>query len=126
MDRLASSAFRTETEFNLPKGYIDETGVLHRHGVMRLATAADEILPLRDRMRVTREEFCWKCHQRMDPLGLAFEMFDHWGRYRTEEMGKPADPRGEVIRARVKGTAARGTAARGQPTCISFWEVRTP
>ena len=55
--------------------------------------------PLRERMRVTREEFCWKCHQRMDPLGLAFEMFDHWGRYRTEEMGKPANPRGEVIRA---------------------------
>jgi hypothetical protein len=48
MDRLASSAFRTEIEFTLPKGYIDETGVLHRHGVMRLATAADEILPLRD------------------------------------------------------------------------------
>src|SRR3954462_5813585 len=48
MDRLASSAFRTEIEFNLPKGYIDETGVLHRRGVMRLATAGDEILPLRD------------------------------------------------------------------------------
>src|SRR3954447_10952127 len=48
MDRLASSAFRTEIEFNLPKGYIDETGVLHRRGVMRLATAAGEIPPLRD------------------------------------------------------------------------------
>jgi len=53
--------------------------------------------PLRERMRVTREEFCWKCHQRMDPLGLAFEMFDHWGRYRTEELGKPVDTRGEVL-----------------------------
>ena len=48
MDRIASGAFRTETEFTLPKGYIDESGVLHRRGVMRLATAADEILPLRD------------------------------------------------------------------------------
>src|SRR3954465_1609355 len=48
MDRLASSAFQTEIDFTLPKGYIDETGILHRHGVMRLATAADEILPLRD------------------------------------------------------------------------------
>jgi hypothetical protein len=48
MDRLASPGFRTEIEFNLPKGYIDGTGVLHRRGVMRLATAADEILPLRD------------------------------------------------------------------------------
>jgi hypothetical protein len=41
-------AFRTEIEFALPKGYLDEHGVLHRKGVMRLATAADEILPLRD------------------------------------------------------------------------------
>jgi hypothetical protein len=40
--------FRTEVEFELPKGYVDEAGTLHRRGVMRLATAADEILPLRD------------------------------------------------------------------------------
>ena len=48
MDRLSSPAFRTEVEFTLPKGYFDDAGVLHRRGVMRLATAADEILPLRD------------------------------------------------------------------------------
>lgn len=48
MDRLTSPAFRTEVEFTLPKGYFDDAGVLHRRGVMRLATAADEILPLRD------------------------------------------------------------------------------
>jgi hypothetical protein len=40
--------FQTEIEFELPKGYVDETGTLHRRGTMRLATAADEILPLRD------------------------------------------------------------------------------
>lgn len=40
--------FATEFEFDLPKGYIDSAGTLHKHGVMRLATAADEILPLRD------------------------------------------------------------------------------
>jgi hypothetical protein len=40
--------FQTEIEFELPKGYVDESGTLHRHGTMRLATAADEILPLRD------------------------------------------------------------------------------
>lgn len=40
--------FMTEYEFELPKGYVDETGTLHKKGVMRLATAADEILPLRD------------------------------------------------------------------------------
>jgi hypothetical protein len=40
--------FQTEIEFELPKGYVDEGGTLHRRGMMRLATAADEILPLRD------------------------------------------------------------------------------
>lgn len=40
--------FATEFEFDLPRGYIDAAGTLHKHGVMRLATAADEILPLRD------------------------------------------------------------------------------
>lgn len=40
--------FQTEVEFDLPKGYLDDAGMLHRHGTMRLATAADEILPLRD------------------------------------------------------------------------------
>ena len=41
-------AFQTEVEFTLPKGYLDDDGTLHREGVMRLATAADEILPLRE------------------------------------------------------------------------------
>ena len=40
--------FQTEYEFTLPKGYVDEEGNLHKEGVMRLATAADEILPLKD------------------------------------------------------------------------------
>ena len=39
---------QTEYEFSLPLGYADGDGGLHRDGVMRLATAADEILPLRD------------------------------------------------------------------------------
>ncbi|MFD5270393.1 hypothetical protein [Streptomyces sp. NPDC058335] len=38
----------TEVEFELPKGYVDDAGNLHRNGVMRLATAADEIYPLKD------------------------------------------------------------------------------
>lgn len=40
--------FQTEYEFTLPLGYADANGNLHREGVMRLATAADEILPLKD------------------------------------------------------------------------------
>ena len=39
---------QTEFEFKLPKGYIDGEGNLHREGTMRLATASDEIQPLRD------------------------------------------------------------------------------
>ncbi len=40
--------FLTQFEFELPKGYVDNTGTVHKNGVMRLATAADEILPMRD------------------------------------------------------------------------------
>jgi hypothetical protein len=40
--------FQTEFAFRLPKGYVDSNGDLHREGLMRLATAADEILPLAD------------------------------------------------------------------------------
>jgi hypothetical protein len=40
--------FQTEYEFRLPMGFVDDKGDLHRDGMMRLATAADEILPLRD------------------------------------------------------------------------------
>jgi hypothetical protein len=40
--------FQTEVEFTLPLGYMDAEGSLHREGTMRLATAADEILPLKD------------------------------------------------------------------------------
>jgi hypothetical protein len=39
---------QTEHDFTLPMGYIDEAGTLHRDGKMRLATAADEILPMKD------------------------------------------------------------------------------
>ncbi len=39
---------QTEFQFILPKGYVDESGNLHRNGTMRLATAGDEILPLKD------------------------------------------------------------------------------
>ncbi len=40
---------QTEFEFRLPRGYVDGEGGVHREGRMRLATAMDEIAPLRDR-----------------------------------------------------------------------------
>ena len=39
---------QTEFPFTLPRGYLDDEGTLHKEGVMRLATAYDEIVPLRD------------------------------------------------------------------------------
>ena len=45
--------FQTEHEFTLPLGFLDDEGMLHRDGVMRLATAADELEPLKD-ARVAR------------------------------------------------------------------------
>jgi hypothetical protein len=53
--------------------------------------------PLRHRMRVTRAEFCWKCHERMDPLGLTFQIYDGFGRYRKTELGKPVDASGAIV-----------------------------
>jgi len=41
-------SLRTEYPFTLPKGFVDQEGTLHRKGVMRLATARDELEPLRD------------------------------------------------------------------------------
>jgi hypothetical protein len=39
---------QVEHEFTLPMGLLGEDGALHRDGTMRLATGADEILPLQD------------------------------------------------------------------------------
>lgn len=44
----APALLQTEYEFALPHGYVDEQGNLQRHGVMRLATALDEVEPLSD------------------------------------------------------------------------------
>jgi len=44
----APASLRTQFAFVLPRGYVDEAGQVHRDGVMRLATARDEIIPQRD------------------------------------------------------------------------------
>ena len=48
-------SLQTEFEFELPVGYVDREGNLHKRGIMRLATAMDEITPLND-MRVQSNE----------------------------------------------------------------------
>jgi hypothetical protein len=47
-NRESEEGLRTEFAFELPRGFVDGDGTLHRKGIMRLATARDEILPLRD------------------------------------------------------------------------------
>ena len=49
--------FQTEFEFQLPLGYVDAKGNLHREGRMRLSTAADEILPLKDPRVVANQAY---------------------------------------------------------------------
>jgi hypothetical protein len=44
----AGEPLRTEFAFELPRGYVDGAGTVHRTGAMRLATARDELVPLRD------------------------------------------------------------------------------
>jgi hypothetical protein len=47
-EREGGFALRTEFAFQLPRGYVDDSGTVHRDGAMRIATARDEIMPLRD------------------------------------------------------------------------------
>jgi len=76
-------------------------------GIPDVPITVDAMLPeapeqtLRQRMRVTREDYCWSCHKKMDPLGLPFEAYNHVGIYRTMELGKPVDTRGEIIASGV-------------------------
>ena len=46
--KVENMAFQTEYSFVLPRGYLDKSGILHKKGMMRLANAGDEILPLKD------------------------------------------------------------------------------
>jgi len=72
-------------------------------GIPDVPITVDAMLPdepsstLRQRMRVTRQDYCWTCHKKMDPLGLPFEMYNHAGLYRTTELDRPVDTTGEII-----------------------------
>jgi hypothetical protein len=56
----------------------------------------DAKLTLREKMHVTRQEYCWKCHQKMDPLGLPFEQYDDFGIHRTTELDRQVDTTGSI------------------------------
>lgn len=54
---MTEATFQTEIEFELPRGYLAEDGTLHRKGVMRLATARDEILAQEDPRAMRNEAY---------------------------------------------------------------------
>ena len=59
---------------------------------------------LRQRLAtVTEEKSCWKCHVDMNPLGYPFEMYDDFGRYRTEEKLEHAESAGKTLPVNTKG-----------------------
>ena len=57
MEKENSMDLITEFEFELPRGYLDEKGELHKKGVMRMATAAD------DHSAVEGDHFPWNFDQ---------------------------------------------------------------
>ncbi|MDG1832241.1 MAG: DUF1588 domain-containing protein, partial [Verrucomicrobiota bacterium] len=63
----------------------------------------DKTMTLRERMYVTRAETCYKCHSKMNPLGLPFELYDHYGRLRFTELDKPVDTTSKVVNTGVVG-----------------------
>ena len=56
----------------------------------------DESKTLRERFSVVRNEYCWRCHRKMNPLGMPFEAYNHVGRFREMEKGKPVDTSGAI------------------------------
>tara|TARA_Y100001934_G_scaffold282159_1_gene394696 strand:+ start:604 stop:3201 length:2598 start_codon:yes stop_codon:yes gene_type:complete len=72
-------------------------------GIPDVPITVDAMLPdepnttLRHRMRVTQEKYCWTCHEKMDPLGLPFEMYNHAGLFRTTELDEAVNTTGKII-----------------------------
>lgn len=56
----------------------------------------DENATLRERFSVTRADECWRCHKKINPLGMPFEAYNHIGRFRETELGKPTDTTGSI------------------------------
>ena len=62
----------------------------------------DHSKTLRERLAITEQEYCWRCHQKMNPLGYSFEVYDDFGRYRQEEtLDKLPKVDGEFVSRKV-------------------------
>ena len=58
----------------------------------------DQTKTLRERLETVRNDaYCWKCHQQMNQLGLPFENYDQFGRFRLHELGGEVDTSGDVV-----------------------------
>lgn len=56
----------------------------------------------RNRLKeATRAAECWRCHRKMDPLGVVFERYDHYGRYQRIDATQPVDASGWIDRTGV-------------------------
>ncbi|WP_210534605.1 hypothetical protein [Thermosulfurimonas marina] len=95
---------QTEFEFTLPKGYVDEEGRLHRQGVMRLATAADEeavffwalaVPPVEKWLSLLPESYREGAEAFLLPLFSAFRLLHHLLLYRKEDLLKAFEGRGD-------------------------------
>ena len=56
----------------------------------------DDTKTLRERFSKVREHYCWRCHQKMNPLGMPFEAYNHVGRFRLLEKEKPVNTTGAI------------------------------
>ena len=62
-----------------------------------------EHVTFRNRLKqATAAAECWRCHRKMDPLGVTFERYDHYGRYQRRDAGQPVDATGWIDRTGVK------------------------
>ena len=60
-------------------------------------------MTFRNRLKqATAAAECWRCHRKMDPLGVTFERYDHYGRYQRRDAGQPVDATGWIDRTGVK------------------------
>lgn len=62
----------------------------------------DHTKTLRERLQKTEKAECWRCHKKMNPVGYAFEIYDDFGRHRSEEIlgqgaTKPVNSRSELV-----------------------------
>ena len=61
-----------------------------------------EHITFRNRLKqATAAAECWRCHRKMDPLGVVFERYDHYGRYQRRDAGQPVDATGLIDRTGV-------------------------